>query len=63
MPRIDRLIRQRKPKPEPQPLSTWMPAALKSELARLETDHGDLNVWQAFKRKSEIENELHARGK
>jgi hypothetical protein len=37
--------------------------ALKTELSRLETDPGDLNVWQVFKRKSEIENELHAREK
>ena len=63
MPRLDRLIRKREPRPEPQPLSTWTPLALKTELSRLETDPGDLNVWQVFKRKSEIENELHAREK
>jgi hypothetical protein len=63
MPRVDRLIRKREPRPEPQPISTWTDAALKTELSRLETDPGDLNVWQVFKRKSEIENELHAREK
>ena len=57
MPRVDRLIRKREPKPEPQPLSTWTPLALKTELSRLETDPGDLNVWQVFKRRSEIEKE------
>jgi hypothetical protein len=61
MPRVDRLIRKREPRPEPQPISTWTPLALKTELSRLETDHGDLNAWQAFGLKSAIENELHAR--
>jgi hypothetical protein len=57
MPRIDRLIRKREPKPEPQPLSTWTAAALKAELSRLEVNPEKLNGWQILKRRSEIENE------
>ena len=56
MSRINRVLRVKVKEPE-QPLSTWTPAALKTELARLETDPGDLNAWQVFKRRSEIENE------
>jgi hypothetical protein len=44
------------------PLSEWLLDELKAELARLETDRGELNQWQAFKRASELQGELDARG-
>jgi hypothetical protein len=44
------------------PLMEWPATELTAELGRLKTDPGDRNPWQVFKRHSEIECELDARG-
>jgi hypothetical protein len=44
------------------PLPEWSTGDLSAELERLEENPEGLNAWQIFKRRSEIENELHKRG-
>ena len=41
-----------------RPLNEWELSELKAELRRLEADPGELRPWFAFKRKSDINNEL-----
>jgi len=56
MPRVKR--RGHKQRNTEAPLSEWTLPELQSELDRLEEEPGDLNLWAAFKRKSEIGNEI-----
>jgi ribosomal protein S4 len=43
------------------PISEWSLGELKAELDRLGEDSSDLNKWAAFKRESELRNELFKR--
>ncbi len=44
------------------PLPEWTADELRAELERLEEKPAGMNFWQIFKRRSEIERELEARG-
>ena len=43
------------------PVSEWSLGELRAELKRVEAGPPDLNVWQALKRKGELERELECR--
>lgn len=59
MPRV-----RRKPKVKrgtEAPMSEWTEAELQTELDRLGEDSSGLNPWAAFKRESDLRNELFKR--
>jgi len=43
------------------PLCEWPEDRLTDEVKRLEADPGDLNPWEAFKRKTELTDEVERR--
>ncbi len=43
------------------PLCEWTLQELRAEFERLETDPGELNPWQAIKRRGELLREIDAR--
>ena len=56
MSKIQRRVHARRDLEEP--ISEWSQNRLMAELKRLETAPAELNVWQIFKRRSELENQL-----